>query len=66
MQQHFYLYPQSLKVQDSPLIVKPQYKYSPNELAHTFFNKIMKNWPGYRITDYRFLGGNVIELSLSR
>lgn len=46
--------------------MKTQYKYNPQELAYTFFEKVMKQWPGYRIIDFRFLGGNIIELSLSR
>lgn len=48
------------------LILKPQYKYNPKELANKFFGNIMKQWPGYRLIDYRFLGNDTIELSLSR
>ena len=48
------------------LILHPQYKYDPNQLAHVFFKNIMKQWPGYRLIDHRFLGNNTIELTLSR
>ena len=48
------------------LLLRAQYKYNPEQLAHIFFGQILKQWPGYRITDYAFLGGNIIEVSLSR
>ena len=48
------------------LLLKAQYKYNQDQLAHEFFSQIIKQWPGYRITDYAFLGGNIIEISLSR
>lgn len=46
--------------------LKAQYKYNPEQLAHIFFGQILKQWPGYKITDYAFLGGNIIEITLSR
>lgn len=46
--------------------MKAQYKYNPQELVHTFFERVMKSWPGYRISDYKFLDGNIIEITLSR
>lgn len=46
--------------------MKAQYKYNPQELVHTFFERVMKSWPGYHISDYRFLDGNIIEITLSR
>ncbi len=48
------------------LILRPIYSYDPKELAHKFFERIMKQWPGYRIIDYHFLAGNFIQLFLSR
>ena len=46
--------------------MKAHYKYNPDQLAHEFFSQVLKQWPGYRITDYTFLGGNIIEVSLKR
>ena len=51
---------------DTPLIIKPQYMYDPEQLVHTFCQRILKQWPGYRLIGYKFLGNHIIELSLSR
>ena len=49
-----------------PIKLTAQYKYDPKELVHHFFEKVMNSWPGYKISDYKFLGGNIIEITLSR
>ena len=48
------------------LLLKAQYKYDPNQPVHKFFPQILKQWPGYKISDYSFLGSNIIEVTLSR
>lgn len=49
-----------------PLKLTAQYKYDPKEFVHHFLEKVMNSWPGYKISDYKFLGGNIIEITLSR
>ena len=49
-----------------PLKLTAQYKYDPKELIHRFLEKVLNSWPGYKISDYKFLGGNIIEITLSR
>lgn len=46
-------------------MLKALYKFDPNQLAHKFFEQIKKQWPGYRIKDYRFVGPNMIAIYLS-
>ena len=61
MQQHFH----NCQAQEATNTMKVKYPYDPQELVHTFFEKVLKSWPGYRISDYRFLGGDIIEITLS-
>ena len=61
MQQHFH----NCQAQEATNTRKVQCKYDPQELVHTFFEEVLKNWPGYRISDYRFLDNDIIEITLS-
>ena len=54
------------KFAPKPLKLTAQYKYDSKELIHRFFEKVLNSWPGYKISDYKFLGGNIIEITLSR
>lgn len=64
MQQHFYN-SHNNPAQETPKTKKVQYKYDPQERVYPFFGKVLKSWPGYRISDVQFLDGNIIEITLS-
>lgn len=64
MQQHFHTSNDN-QAKEAPKTLKIQYKYDPQELVYQFFGKVLKSWPGYRISDIQLLDGNIIEVTLS-
>lgn len=65
MQQHFHN-SSNIQAQEAHNTMKVKYPYNPQELVYTFFEKVLKDWPGYRISNYQFLDGDFIEITLSR